>query len=276
MDARKTRGTGKSITLMLFSGDSFNKQCWQFVPPTSLIEMWKIPIAYFHRFSSCCEIPEGIAFTGGEGSHNCVMLRMKNQTWKKMTCMLLKRYAHGSVFVKGHLFVFGGYVKGKKSKSVQCLNLQSGKWHQGPDLPIAVQYPEVVACHGDVYLLYPSKNLLFHLNTTSMSWSKKSPLPGDKGNGARMICIDDRLCVAGGDYKVHAWFTPSTDTWTMAAKPLFKHWYGAVLYQNKTIFLIGGHDLTQVESYSMETGVWSMCHWKMPKAIFDLKGLMLE
>ena len=91
-----------------------------------------------------------------------------------------------------------------------------------------------------------------------------------------MICVNDRLYVAGGEHEILAWYILSTDTWIHGAKPRLCHFYGAVFYQNNNIVVVGGADEWKVESFDLDTGVWSVCNWKMPRRLKDLRALMIN
>ena len=198
---------------------------------------------------------------------------------KKLTKLLTRRCFHGSAVVRGLLFVFGGSIDihWSSSTSVEFMDVESGQqWHKGPEIPSKVRLPEVTSMEQDVYLLHTEDNVLLKLNVERKSWSQKLAIPGVGWYGARMIQVKDKLCVVGGYNNMHAWYTPSTDTWLLSAtKPSFCHAHGALLYRQNTIFIIGGCDQKKVESYDLDTGVWSVCDWEMPKAVGFLHGLML-
>ena len=90
-----------------------------------------------------------------------------------------------------------------------------------------------------------------------------------------MICVNDRLCVAGGRNNILAWYIISTDTWLHGPKLELQHHRAAVLHQKNTIVVIGGSQ-KKVESYDLDTGVWSVGDWEMPKSIKDLHGLVIN
>ena len=91
-----------------------------------------------------------------------------------------------------------------------------------------------------------------------------------------MICVKDRLFVAGGEKNILAIYATSTDSWSHGVKLQLKHYFGAVLHQNNTIMVVGGEDQKKVESYDLDTGLWSVCDWEIPKPLIHLHGLMIN
>ena len=265
---------------LIVGGNRFifkNNQCWLLDSTSSLTEFCEMPYEHLHRSSSFCPAPQGFILTGGEDSDGTVMFNMKKKTWKKLTKMLIKRYAHGSAFVKGLLFIFGGFINECYSNSVQYLD-ENGLWQSGPDLPMVAVYPEVLCLGDDVYVLDTwNSNALFKLNIVSKLWSRMAQFPGGRSYGARMIQVNDHLCLAGGENKILAWYSPSADTWSLTnATPHLHHSWGAVLHQHKTIMILGGVMQKKVESYDIDTGVWSVCDWEMPEELQNIHGLKLH
>ena len=88
-----------------------------------------------------------------------------------------------------------------------------------------------------------------------------------------MIQVNDQLCLAGGENKILAWYSPSTDAWSQAnAKPHLVHHWGAVLHQDNKIIILGGKEKKN-ESFDMDTGVWSVLDWELPKFRYNIYGL---
>ena len=90
-----------------------------------------------------------------------------------------------------------------------------------------------------------------------------------------MTQVNDKLCLTGGE-RILAWYSPLTDAWSQANVVLqFDHCFGAVLHHSNTIIVIGGSSHLKVESYDMDTGVWSICDWETPKQLYNAHGLKL-
>ena len=61
--------------------------------------------------------------------------------------------------------------------------------------------------------------------------------------------VGQSVCVARGSEKILAWYTPSTDTWSLKLKPKLKNSFGAVIYQ-------GGQEKRKIELFDMKNRVW--------------------
>ena len=266
--------------LLLIGGNNnfgLNSQSWLLDSSPKLSEFCRIPKQHRYKFSSFCKTPEGFAVTGGEGSDDAVMYVAESNKWKQLTRLLEQRCCHGSIFLKNLVFVFGGWVNPRYSGSVQYLD-ESGSWQVAPAIPQGVRFPEVVKTDDDgVFLLDPwYRNELFRMDFETKLWVRKAALTGGLSEGARMTCVNGKLCVAGGVKNILAWYTPSTDTWAHGVKLQLRHYFGAVMHQNNTILVVGGEDQKKVESYDLDTGVWSVCNWEMPERLINLHGLMID
>ena len=73
-------------------------------------------------------------------------------TWTQLSTMVTARTRHGCVLVNSTLYVVGGYSAGYLS-SVEKLDLSTGVWSAGPDLPNAIYLVQTVQHDGDVYVV---------------------------------------------------------------------------------------------------------------------------
>ena len=261
--------------LVLLGGHQ-NNQCWEFNPPSGLRKIAELPEKYLIHGTSFCAMPNGFALTGGQNSKGCMQFSIQNGKWLEMRDMLQARYSHSSVYCRGCIWVFGGFIDGQESKSVQYLDVKTERWHEAPDLPNAVQHPEVITYKKEVYLFYPCDNRLIRLNLDNKVQREMSPMPGNSAIGARMIQAGDLICVAGGRNKVNSWYKPSTNIWSQESKPALDHCFPGVLYKDNRIFIIGGMMQSKIESFDIEKKVWSISDFQMPSCIMLLKGLMIE
>ena len=262
-------------------GDAIiNNQCWLLDSLQSLSELCTIPDEHVHYESSFCKTPEGFALTGGKDSDDCVMYNVKNNNWKRLVKLSKTRFRHGSVFVDNLLFVCGGFVDGRSSNCVNYMDMSKGSWQSGPNMLGAVNYPEVVCSdNNDIFLLDTVNRQLFQMEIASKSWSIKAALPDElKASiyGARMICVKDQFCVTAGSSGALAWYTPATDMWSVGTKFQLKHQRGAVVQHHNTILVLGGFEQEKVESYNIDSGVWSVCDWKIPKPLCNLHAFNLD
>ena len=242
-----------------------------FLIDSSFSEFCNLPLKFLHVDQSICKTPKGFILTGGQDSDDAAIYDIKSNSMKRLPSLLKPRHAHGSAFVKNQLFIFGGEINGLLSKSVHYLD-EGGSWQAGPDIPTACYLPQVVSMgEDDVFLMDTfESNGLFKLNVTKKLWSNLASLPGDSSDyGARLIQVDDRLCLVGGDNCTLAWYTPSTDSWSRGAELLLRHTFPATMHHEDTILILGGEHEVRVEAYDMNTGEWSICDRVMPMHLQD-------
>ena len=90
------------------------------------------------------EIPKGLS-TGATFSWD-------GSNWSQLGSMKTIRAHHACVEVDGFMFALGGGNRfDRELKSVEKLNLATGEWSNGPDLPYAVSYVQAVNIHGEIY-----------------------------------------------------------------------------------------------------------------------------
>ena len=77
---------------------------------------------------------------------------MDGVTWTQLSTMVTARYGHGCVLVNSTLYAVGGFGAGRLS-SVEKLDLSTGVWSAGPDLPNAMSSVQTVQYDGDVYVV---------------------------------------------------------------------------------------------------------------------------
>ena len=280
---RKKRGAKKKTQVMLVviggqcgweEGD-LNKVCWEMNASLQLEELCEIP---GHSFCfGVCKIPGGFVLTGGQLSTLCSMYVLSTNSWKRLQSMKSARCNHGSIYMKGRIFVFGGganYVS--KSTSVHSLALDGDNWTEETNLPMEVFYPEVASVENSIFLLNVHNNKLLHLNMKTKSWSYQKDLPGSTCAGASMVAVHNQILVAGGNIKTAAQYNPKTDTWCTLTSPALRYQSCALVGLGNKLYLIGGSSEDQIEEYNIDSGTWSVCNMRMPKKLFHLHALALD
>ena len=195
----------------------------------------------------------------------------QTKSWTKLKKLLRKRARHGSIYVNGVLYVLGGCISFNqyysKSDSVDCLVDET--WQCGPNVPIAVEYPQVANINDKVYLLDRESNKLLQLSTDINVWNRCASYSGYSVATASMISVNDQLFLVGGFQRICAWYTPSTDTWCMSHAPEQVHYNGALVHNDNTILLLGGWDCRCKDAgvECSENGTWSVSNIKMPQSL---------
>ena len=277
---RKKRGTKKNsqIKFVVIGGQhnrSLNKLCWELNTSLQLKELCQIPDHSF-RFG-VCKVPDGFVLTGGEDSTLCSMYVLSKKSWKQLIAMKSARCNHGSIFMNGRIFVFGGgRTRTSKSSSVHALALDGNKWTEEVKLPIKVSNPEVASIENSIFLLNTYGTELLNLDLQSRTWSRRQDLPTSFNCGARMIAVQNMLLTARLRYNSAAQYDPSTDVWTTLSSPTLSHAYGAMLGIGKNVYFIGGREEDRIEEYNLDTGIWSVCDARMPSTFEHLHALALD
>ena len=265
-------------TVVLIGEDYSTEEgvCWALNKHDQFEKLCDIP-DYNNCGCSACTIPGGFIVTGGDGSKSCTMFMASTKTWIRLENMPRKRCDHGSVCMKGVLFVIGGNVQGTDDRnSVECLSFLLGRWESGPDMPYHM-LPDVAEMTGDVYVLDAEGDQLLCLDFDKKEWSSKSsvPLPADEDQWMRMVSAHGRLYAAWN--KLWAWYTPETDTWCIGQSLLkLRHdnftMCGLVHLKNRLLFLKGSscdyrYAGYTVEECNLEDHTWSVSAITEPRSL---------
>ena len=245
--------------------------CWYLDGSMKFVDLCNL--AFSFHWHSVCQIPGGFVVTR---ENRCAMFILSTKSWKELNPLPDARSCHGSIFVKGKIFLFGSWNLYGASSSVVSLDLEEGKWNQEPDLSICVQHPEVACVDSSIFLFdsYDSKQLL-QLDMMTKTWSTKEKPPEQNYQGARMISVNGQLLISGGKYKAFAQYNPSTDTWTTGNAPTLQHNFGALVHHGQKVYLIGGANEDRVEEYDLETKTWSVCSMRLPEKTENLHAFAI-
>ena len=274
----------KDAMIVIVPGHADNtptNDCWQLDKSMKFVHLCKLAISF--RWHSVCQLPGGFVVTGGEENRKnlCAMFILSTKSWKELEPLPAQREEHGSIFMRGRIFLFGGFMPGigflgDRSSSVISLDLDGEKWNQEPAIPMKVRFPEVACVESSIYLLdsWDSKQLL-QLDMMTKTWSTKAKPPQQEYSGPRMISVEGQLLISGGASMAFAQYNPSTDTWTTGKAPALQHNYGALVHHNQKVYLIGGHNEDRVEEYDLGTKAWSICDAKLPKKLSNLHAFAI-
>ena len=234
------------------NGVDVNTSTWDIRYSDNLKKLCGIETKYtLRRGHSICVTPDlaRLLFSGGENSDDCALYNNLFCDWLEMPNMLSKRHNHGSVFVQDKLYILGGVTNQMKTKTVEYLEFSSEDppecsdppiWQIGPDLPIAVENPQVAAIDNRVYVFDQETGRMFCLHIDTQQWEPLEGPPLFQFHGVSMTSALERLYLAGGRSRIFAWYDPTTMEWTIGPKPQYKHWHGALVYHNEHLHLMGG------------------------------------
>ena len=259
---------------------TLNRVCWKLNEKTQIEELCQIPADNLARWHSVCKTPHGFVITGGDDSDLCLRFMAHTQSWIRMKDMRKIRHSHGSICVKSILFVIGGYQDDQQTESVEMIPIEGGCWQDGPNMPIDVLDPKVADTDESVYVLDQHTGKLLHLDVNRKIWSTREQFPRGRCPGVSMVSAQDKLFLAGGSYRLCAWYNTASNAWFMLQQPLQQHKYGALVHYDNTLILLGGSYLgdgrEKVEKYDIKGDSWSMCHCRRPAGLSDHYALLLE
>ena len=277
-EVKKQKANASVKALFVIGGQedgTVSPVCWKLSQTNEFVHFCDIPVDDLAIKSSVCQIPQGLAVTGGIDMDLCIIYIAFSGSWFRLQNLLHERRCHGSIHVNGMLYILGGFLTDDPiaSSSVQSLKIEGGVWQIEPDMPLPVKFPKVSDIDGNVYMLDSEvTNELFQLEVQTNTWRKRAPLPVKESCfGISMTSARGRLYVAGRKKgRMCAYYEPVTDTWCFGHQPLLKHKYGSLVCYNNKLILLGGSFkgcTDEVEEYDIDEGSWTVCSYKMPKRL---------
>ena len=279
--AQKTGRTRKAKQVLVIVGGDIsyraNRVCWKMNERRQLEKLTEIPYDDLSRFHSVCPTDGGFIVTGGQNSDICYIYTAATMSWRRMREMLRKRDRHGSICIKGVLYVLGGVVSGKWTDSVECLVLAENQWQTGHNLPQCVIYPKVAEINDRLYLLDPNTRKLYQLDAVNKVWTERAPIPRCDIS-VSMTSVKGKLAVMGGQDRICALYDPTTDVWTEGQQPTYQHIFGSLVYHDDRLLMGGAswYDTDAVEEYSLDDGTWSATDIKMPARLNRHYALVVD
>ncbi|ELT99868.1 hypothetical protein CAPTEDRAFT_46600, partial [Capitella teleta] len=177
---------------------------------------------------------------------DCVSYQACTRVWKTLPSMTTGRYEHSSLCVDNKLYIIGG----KSSETymlntAETLDLKANKWTSLRLLPRAVLSPFVLIASEKLFVLGGSEsNSKYlcenyeHLPDLNV-WQPRALMPNECRGGSA-VSLHSNIYVVGGETKVCMQYSPSTDQWSMLAKPQLDHWRGPACVLNSKIIVCGG------------------------------------
>jgi len=173
----------------------------------------------------------------------------------------------------GRIHVIGGYTAyGATVPTVEVLDIATGQWERGPDLPVAVNHAMASTVDDAVYVFggYLAGNVAsasaFLLEGNA--WRAVAPLPQARGAGTA-AAVDGVVYIAGGispggqlaDTMLR--YDTAADEWsTVPGPPTRREHLGGAAFDGR-VYTVGGRtggvsgNLAAFEVFDTRTGVWS-------------------
>ena len=260
-----------------------NTKGWKLGSETDFVDISGIQYpAVLTRIPTLCRYDwNTLILTGGYDSVFCVKWCMLTKFWKQMESLKVPRCRHASVCILQQVFIFGGYLSVKEpfewSRSVEFLNIEQehGLWQSAPPMPSALQYPKST-CHDTiVYLMGDDNPVLYMFDVIAKVWCQKPAMPEHPGSCFSIAAGNGNLYAAGGKMKICWQFKFSTDSWAKLSSPELVHVYGAMIFHDDQLLLIGGCRV-HTEGYAITGDTWAVAPYILPEKLTTHYAFMMD
>jgi hypothetical protein len=193
--------------------------------------------------------------------------------WETLESMPTPRSEVAAATDGRRIVVAGGFdASGATVGTVEILDLTTGSWSAGPDLPIAVNHPMASAFDGTVAVLggYVGPGLRTPTDRAFVlredGWDELPRMPEPRGAGGAAE-VDDDLFVAGGvglGGLAREVFRLDLDTgaWSTIEGPPTAREHLGVAGHDGVLYVVGGRtggigsNLDAMEAFDVDTGQW--------------------
>lgn len=138
---------------LFFQNNSSNVYCYDFIN-NQWIKLNNNQNVFFPKFIRATELPDGSYFlSGGELNGNTMneACHFLAGNFIQKENMNLARKAHSAIYVKGHIYVFGGFNNSGVTNSVERYDMNNGGWKVLSNLIYSKAYASPLA-YGDNYI----------------------------------------------------------------------------------------------------------------------------
>ena len=227
----------------------------------------KIPADLYGNQSSICQhMGTGLILTGGLKKDICAVYHAGTKTWTPLTKLQTDRRMHASVCISEKLMLFGGYVSGEWSTSVECLHLEGEiqEWRQSVPIPVTLEFPKLASLGVKAVLMGHDSPEVFWFDTEEETWTQLPPLPEDPGSYFSLAAGKGSIYCAGGNKSLLYVYDVACETWIKLPSPTQLHQDGALIFHQDILYLLGGWESTKIEEYDTMNDVWKVASYKLP------------
>ena len=280
----------RKLTVVLIGGTfrsdgrlNINTKVWKLRSEREFVDITEIPGDLLIRIPSACFYDRNkLILTGGIHTDVCVMLDISTKKWKKMKNLKEPRCRHASACILQQLFIFGGDMAMRPlenvwSTSVQILNIEQehSVWQLAPPIPSALDFPKFTDIDTHIYLMGNNNPVLYLFDAIKKVWSQKAEMPLNPGRGFSIAAGNGSLYAAGGEMEACWQYHCSMDSWTKLTSPALRHAYGALIFHQNAILLLGGY-YDHIEGYATEADIWAVAPYKMPERLSYHYAFMMD
>ena len=169
----------------------------------------------------------------------------------------------------GLIAVGGGFVDdGAATRDLLLLDVDTGQWSRGPDLPGPRDHAAFVALDGDLYLvggfttgLAGATAEVWRLDAPDGEWVERASTGTPRG-ALGAVAVDGRILAIGGvdasgsDLVSTEWYDPTADAWKSGPDMSRTRQHVGVAARGRTAYAIGGRspNLDSVERLRFRSG----------------------
>lgn len=191
--------------------------------------------------------------------------------WRRLDPAPSERTEVAAAVLDMAIFVLGGFrADGDTVTTVEVLDIGTGRWTAGPELPVAVNHAMAVTVRDAVHLfggfLASGAPSAATYRLEAGRWRAVAAMPEARGAGAA-VAVGDRVYVAGGVgpgglAKQMLVYDSAADRWSVApGPPTPREHLGGAGHAGR-VYTVGGRTrtdgiLTAFEAYDPVTGRWS-------------------
>uniref|UniRef100_A0A8C6ND05 Uncharacterized protein n=1 Tax=Melopsittacus undulatus TaxID=13146 RepID=A0A8C6ND05_MELUD len=211
-------------------------------------------------------------WSGGSPTNAMETYDVRADTWKNVTSEQESPLAyHGTAYLKGFIYVVGGFDSVDYFNSVKRFDLLRKSWHQVAPMHSRRCYVSVAVLNGFIYAMggfdgYTRLNTAERYEPETNQWTLISPMHEQRSD-ASATTLHEKVYICGGFNGTECLITAeaynaTTEQWTLiAAMRTRRSGVGVIAYQNE-VYAVGGFDgvnrLRSAEAYNPISNAWRM------------------
>jgi hypothetical protein len=231
---------------------------------------------------SVCFSGTNITISGGYSEANEESVDTINQydtvkcQWRKLSNLRQKTSRHVSLIIEHYLYVIAGVFESsgtytKWYNEVEILDLLTGKWRQGAEIPHAVTWAGAAVVNGNIVVAggrdlndqWTTRTLKYDPEANHWSYCTSMPKSRDLACNSTVAVGNLMYLLACNDFLV---YNVDSDHWTTLTAPPKPSLGSAMLvHDDHTLLVLGGREGIlfkphgRIRRYDLRTRRWSVC-----------------
>ncbi|XP_006004318.1 kelch-like protein 10 [Latimeria chalumnae] len=209
-------------------------------------------------------------WSGGSPTNAIEAYDARADRWVNVTCEEESpRAYHGAAYLKGYMYIIGGFDSVDYFNSVKRFDPVKKTWHQVAPMHSRRCYVSVTVLNNFIYAMggfdgYVRLNTAERYEPETNQWTLISPMHEQRSD-ASATTLHGKVYICGGFNGNECLFTaecysPETNQWTMIAPMRSRRSGVGVIAYGEHVYAVGGFDganrLRSAEGYSPLTNTW--------------------